>query len=134
MTTNKRGQNCEPIENPHNDFVEAVVTYCPLPSQQLFHASETPFKGFSGPVGSGKSAALCHEAISLALVNPGCAGVMASPTYTMLRDIIQAALFVTLENRGIEYRHYKALGRVVILDADSTLLLRSLDSPERLRG
>jgi hypothetical protein len=132
MTISNRGENSEPIEDRHND--QRLVTYSPLLSQQLFHASKKPFKGFSGPVGSGKSAALCHEAINLALANPGCAGVIASPTYTMLRDIIHTALFAMLESRGVEYRHYKALERVLLTDADSTLLLRSLDNPDRLRG
>jgi hypothetical protein len=134
MTINKRGPSGEPTDNRQDDSVEPLVTYSPLPSQHRFHASEAPFKGFSGPVGSGKSAALCHEAISLALTNPECVGVIASPTYTMLRDIVQVALFTVLDGRGIEYRLYKALGRTVLAGSDSTLLLRSLDSPERLRG
>ena len=134
MTINKRGQSGELIENESNNAVQPLITYSPLPSQQLFHGSEAPFKGFSGPVGSGKSAALCYEAINLAFVNPGCAGVIASPTYTMLRDIIQAVLLAALETGGIDYRHYKALERLVLMDSDSTMLMRSLDSPERLRG
>ena len=41
------------------------IKYCPLPSQRKFHDSTARFKGFSGPIGSGKSQALCHEAIKL---------------------------------------------------------------------
>jgi hypothetical protein len=36
-----------------------------LASQRKFHDSAARFKGFSGPIGSGKSQALCHEAIKL---------------------------------------------------------------------
>src|SRR5207237_4376144 len=47
------------------------IEYDPLPSQSRFHESAARFKGFSGPIGSGKSQALCHEAIRLAYENPG---------------------------------------------------------------
>ena len=42
-----------------------------LPSQARFLDSGARFKGFSGPVGSGKSAALCAQAIILSHVNGG---------------------------------------------------------------
>lgn len=41
------------------------IAYRPLPSQRRFHESTARFKGFSGPIGSGKSQALCQEAIKL---------------------------------------------------------------------
>ena len=53
------------------------ITYDPLPSQQKFHDLDSGFKGFSGPIGSGKSQALCQEAIRLSYLNPGgwgCSG------------------------------------------------------------
>ena len=31
------------------------IRYKPLPTQRLFHLSDARFKGYSGPVGSGKS-------------------------------------------------------------------------------
>ena len=57
------------------------VGYEPLPSQVAFHASDARIKGFSGPIGSGKSAALCHEAIKLAYANSGRSGLIGAPTY-----------------------------------------------------
>ena len=54
---------------------ERLIHYEPLESQLDFHMSPARFKGFSGPVGSGKSAALCHEAIKLAYLNPGRTGL-----------------------------------------------------------
>ena len=57
------------------------IEYHPLESQQKFHHSEARFKGFSGPIGSGKSAALCHEAIKLSYVNAGRTGLIGAPTY-----------------------------------------------------
>ena len=46
--------------------IDLGIEYDPLPSQAKFHDSEARFKGFSGPIRSGKSQALCHEAIRLA--------------------------------------------------------------------
>jgi hypothetical protein len=73
------------------------LTYDPLPSQLAFHRSELAFKGFSGPVGSGKSAALCYEAIRQATTNPGCTGLLAAPTYGMLHDTTQAMLLSMMD-------------------------------------
>ncbi len=68
------------------------ISYDPLPSQKKFHALENRFKGFSGPIGSGKSQALCQEAIRMSYMNPGRLGLLGAPTYPMLRDATQAAL------------------------------------------
>ena len=68
------------------------IAYDPLPSQRRFHRSEARFKGFSGPIGSGKSQALCQEAIRLTYLNGGRTGLLGAPTYPMLRDATQAAL------------------------------------------
>ncbi len=57
------------------------IKYDPLPSQRLFHSSTARFKGFSGPIGCGKSQALCQEAIRMAYLNPGRIGLLGAPTY-----------------------------------------------------
>jgi len=59
------------------------IDYQPLPSQQKFHDSPARFKGFSGPIGSGKSQALCQEAIRLSYLNPGRQGLIGAPTYEL---------------------------------------------------
>src|SRR5215472_19259841 len=51
------------------------IEYNPLPSQRRFHESRARFKGFSGPIGSGKSQALCQEAIRMSYLNPGRTGI-----------------------------------------------------------
>ena len=63
------------------DKIFREITYSPLPSQKLFHKSTARMKGFSGPIGSGKSQALCHEAIRLTYLNPGGTGLIGAPTY-----------------------------------------------------
>jgi hypothetical protein len=57
------------------------IEYRPLESQRRFHDSKARFKGFSGPIGSGKSQALCQEALKLSYLNPGRTGLIGAPTY-----------------------------------------------------
>jgi hypothetical protein len=111
-----------------------TVIYKPLPSQRLFHDSTSRFKGFSGPIGSGKSAALCHEAIRMAHLNPGRLGLIGAPTFPMLRDATQIALVQMLESNSIPYEHHKSESYIRLTDSNSRILLRSMEEFERLRG
>ncbi len=110
------------------------IVYDPLPSQKLFHDSEARFKGFSGPVGSGKSQALCQEAIRLAYLNPGRLGLIGAPTYPMLRDATLTALTETLETNRIPFEYNKAENVMVFPEMRSKVVFRSLDDFEKLRG
>lgn len=110
------------------------VTYNALPSQRRFHDSLARFKGFSGPVGTGKSLALCHEAMRLAYANKGRTGLIGAPTYPMLRDATQATFFGILEENQVPYTFNKATSTLKMDDPKSTVLFRSLDEYERLRG
>ncbi len=110
------------------------IVYDALPSQARFHRLESRFKGFSGPVGSGKSQALCQEAIRLSYVNGGRLGLLGAPTFPMLRDATQAALFEILERCDIPFEFNKAENFIVFPEVGSKVLFRSLDDYERLRG
>ena len=110
------------------------IVYAALPSQSKFHKLKRRFKGFSGPVGSGKSQALCQEAIRLSYKNPGRLGLLGAPTFPMLRDATQQALFEILDREGIPYEFNKAENYIVFGDTKSKILFRSLDDYERLRG
>jgi hypothetical protein len=92
------------------------------------------FKGFSGPIGSGKSQALCQEAIRLACINPGRTGLIGAPTYPMLRDATQATLFEILDACDLRYDHNKAENTVVLRGLGSKILFRPVEEFERLRG
>ena len=113
---------------------ERGIVYAPLPSQKKFHESAARFKGFSGPVGSGKSQALCQEAIKLAYLNPGRTGLIGAPTYPMLRDATAAALLETLERNKIPHEVNKAENHIVLLETRSRILFRAVEEFERLRG
>jgi len=113
---------------------EREIAYSPLPSQKVFHDSTARMKGFSGPIGSGKSQALCFEAIRLTYLNPGRPGLIGAPTFPMLRDATQQALFEMLNSNRIPFDYAKAENILVMKDTGSKILFRSLDEFERLRG
>lgn len=110
------------------------IEYTPLPSQKQFHASQARFKGFSGPIGSGKSQALVQEALKLTYLNPGRTGLIGAPTYPMLRDATVAALMDVLDRNRIPYRVNRAENYLVLKETRSKILFRAVDEFERLRG
>ena len=110
------------------------IGYSPLPSQRKFHDSAARFKGFSGPIGSGKSQALCQEAIKLSYLNPGRTGLIGAPTYPMLRDATQAALVEILDGNRIPYDLNRADNFLVLRETRSKILFRAVEEFERLRG
>jgi Terminase RNaseH-like domain len=113
---------------------ERRIAYSPLESQRRFHESGARFKGFSGPIGSGKSQALCQEAIRLSYLNAGRLGLMGAPTYPMLRDATQAALLEVLDGNDIPYDLNKAENSLTMKDTGSRILFRPVEEFERLRG
>lgn len=110
------------------------IGYQPLPSQAAFHNSAARFKGYSGPIGSGKSQALCQEALRMAYLNPGRLGLIGAPTYPMLRDATQRTLLDVLDEKRIPYELNKAENSLIFADTKSKVVFRSVDDFERLRG
>jgi len=113
---------------------ERGIEYHPLPSQQRFHESRARFKGFSGPIGSGKSQALCQEALKLSYLNPGRTGLLGAPTFPMLRDATQAALIEILERNRIPHEWNRAESYLRLSETRSRILFRAVEEFERLRG
>ena len=105
-----------------------------MPSQRKFLESAAPVKGFSGPVGSGKTYVLCYQALRSAAENPGCTGLLGAPTYDMLVDVTVPILMELLDRHEIDYTYRKSQNVVTIKPSRSRILLRSLDCPEHLRG
>lgn len=114
--------------------VERRLGYGLLPSQRLFHGSRARFKGFSGPVGSGKTRALCAEAVRLCYRNPGRTGLIGAPTYPMLRDATIPALTEFLGELDIRYEMNRAENYLTIPEIGSRMLFRAVEEFERLRG
>lgn len=120
--------------NENESMLTRGIYYQPLPTQRLFHWSEARFKGYSGPVGSGKSQALCQQAIRLSYLNAGRTGLMGAPTYPMLRGATQASLLEILDGNRIPYDWNKAENNIRLTDCNSKILLRPVEDFERLRG
>lgn len=110
------------------------IKYKSLPSQRLFHGSKARFKGFSGPVGSGKTKALCFEAIRASYKNVGLIGLIGAPTYPMLRDATLTTFAEMCEESGLPFVLNKTSNTVTMRDTGSRILFRSLDEYERVRG
>ena len=119
---------------PRVRVIEREIGYRLLPSQRKFHESRARFKGFSGPVGSGKTQALCAEAVRLAYRNPGRTGLIGAPTYPMLRDATIISLTEYLESLGIEFTVNRGENYLVIPEVGSRMLFRPVEEFERLRG
>jgi len=117
-----------------DDIQLREIAYDPLPSQKSFHDLTARFKGFSGAIGSGKSQALCQEAIRLSYLNPGRMGLLGAPTYQMLRDATQATLLEILDTNRIPYEHNKAENLLRMKDTGTRIVFRAVDEFERLRG
>lgn len=117
-----------------DETVERLISHAALPSQRKFHNSTARFKGFSGPIGSGKSQALCQEAIRLSYLNPGRTGLIGSPTYPMLKDSTLASLTEILEKNELPFELNKADNVLTMTDTGSRILLRSVEEFDRLRG
>ncbi len=114
--------------------LQRLIKHDPLPSQRKFHDSAARFKGFSGPIGSGKSQALCQEAIRLAYLNPTRTGLIGAPTYPMLRDSTLASLTQILEANDLPFDLNKGDNVLTLKDCGSRILLRSVEDFDRLRG
>lgn len=92
------------------------------------------FKGFSGPVGSGKSQALCQEAIRLSYINAGRTGLIGAPTYPLLRDATLVSFTEIFNRNEIPYEYNKGESTFLMKETGSKILFRSLDHFEYLRG
>ncbi len=85
-------------------------------------------------MGSGKSQALCHEAIRLSYQNPGRQGLIGAPTYPMLRDATLTAMLGILDKNRIPYEFNKAESVLTFRETRSKVVFRAVDDFERLRG
>lgn len=85
-------------------------------------------------MGSGKSQALCHEAIRLSYQNQGRQGLIGAPTYPMLRDATLTSFTEILQTNRIPYDYNKSESVMTMKDTGSKILFRAVDEFERLRG
>lgn len=101
-----------------------------LPKQDDFIFAEQKYTAFIGGIGSGKTFAGCIKAVIEA--HEGRDGMIVAPTYPMLRDVTQKTFFEILDKSNLSYSFNKTDG--VCEYNGSTILFRSAEHPDRLRG
>jgi len=106
-----------------------------LPKQEAFVSDfKTRYLGFIGGFGSGKTTASCMKALYLSQLNPGCAGMLVSPTYPMMRDTTRRSMLQILDENKIAYHFVKSENKIILPEVGSEIWFRSADTPERLKG
>ena len=102
------------------------------PAQWDFVHSPARFSLYIGGIGAGKTFAGAARATLRALEDRGSLGLVGAPTWAMLRDTTQRALFELLPRQAIR-RVYRSERRIELRNG-SEILLRSLDQPDFARG
>lgn len=97
--------------------------------QREFWQSPARYRAFVGGVGSGKSRAGALEALR----QPPGVGMVLAPTYPMLRDATLRSV-ADLAQRGNIVRSWHRTEMRMELINGLTILFRSADDPDRLRG
>jgi len=100
-----------------------------IPAQVAFWTDPSRVRGYIGGVGSGKTFAGAVEVIR----QPArTTGIVLAPTYPMLRDASQRSFFDICPPQLIK-DHNKAENKTELYNG-STILWRTADNPDRLRG
>lgn len=98
--------------------------------QRRFWASLARYRLLVAGVGAGKTRAGCIECLRQP---PGSIGMVLAPTYPMLRDATLRTFLDLVESAGVLREFNKAEMRAE-LGGSRTVLFRSADRPDRLRG
>jgi len=104
--------------------------YRPIPIHAPFHESIAPERFLFGAFGSGKSWALCAEAIAWCLEFPGIRGMVARKTAPELRDSTEQVFFEILPNELYKAGEIRRTGGHVesfTFPNGSKVLFRSVD-------
>ena len=114
------------------EAAKTVETYIANSRQREFHASTQKYVLLLGAAGSGKSLALCWQAIVTALQYPGSLGVIARATYPALRDTTKRTFFDACPP-GLLVREVRSAGREAVeFPNGSKILFRCFDSAPKL--
>jgi len=102
-----------------------------FPRQMRFVKNAAPFPAYIGGLGSGKSFAGGVKVI--ARLGRKELGMIAAPTYQMLRDSTLRGFTGLLDQLEIPYDHQKS-ENVISFTSGHEILCRSLDDPTKVRG
>lgn len=102
-----------------------------LPNQFAFVVDPCRFSSYIGGIGSGKTYAGAIKALQR-LQEPGY-GMIAAPTFPMLRDSTRRSMLAALDHAAIPYELHKGDNQITTITGHE-IICRSLDNPETLRG
>lgn len=108
-----------------------------LPHQvELFNDVTTKILGMTAGFGSGKSWSAARKAVQLALLNPGCDGIVTEPTIDLLKKIMYPELETALREAGLRFRFVKQdrIFYVRIKGRTTRILCDSMENYTRLIG
>jgi hypothetical protein len=102
-----------------------------FPRQLRFVQSTAPYPAYIGGIGSGKSFAGGAKVISR--LGRKELGMIAAPTYPMLRDSTLRGFFEQLDGLGVPYTHHRT-DNVITFPNGHEILCRSVEDPDKVRG
>lgn len=103
--------------------------------QAEFHALKCKYPAFVGGYGSGKTEALCNQALMDALECPNALISIYEPTYDLIRLIVAPRIEEKLEELKVRNRYNKAENRIFTKHPQiGDFIFRSLDTPTRIVG
>ena len=109
-----------------------------LPTQREFlEDTEHRILGFVAGFGAGKTYSLCLKTLMLALDNVGFVGLVAEPTYPLIRDVFCRSFDEVLEQFEIDYEFRVSPQpeyRLKLPGGVTTILCRSMENWQRIRG
>ena len=128
----EHGHACASDERRRTQGTSLPRTWSLNPEQWAFASSPRRFCFFVGGVGSGKTYAGAARAIARIRDYPRSLGLIAAPTYSMLRETTMRAFFALLPANTIRAFH-RSENRLT-LESGAEVLFRSMDEPDRVRG
>lgn len=118
-------------------MAEITFDYKPIPVHAPFHMSPAPERFLFGAFGSGKTWAICAEAIAWCLEFPGIRGLIARRTVPELRDTTETVFFEILPHELRQAGTEKRTGGHVesfTFPNGSKVLFRAIDEWEKLKS
>lgn len=122
---------------------EVNISFSPYRPQYDFLTSDSHFAAFVGGIGSGKTLTGTHRGIMAAFGRVGSTpiptpntGMVVAPTYDMINLIVVPTYEAILgyADQGGLIRQYNKSEKVIHLINGSTIVFRSTEYPDRLRG
>lgn len=115
--------------------MKIVDPFVPTPQQYGFLHSTAKVPVFRGGLGSGKTAIGAIKARNLAILNPGCMGLVAAPTFGQVKNASMVEVLKWTPEALIKrVRESTTAGLMVELINGSKIIFASADKPRNMRG